>query len=143
MPIDTHDPTAALSQLATQVANVVKSFDAMQDSPDGALPPETERLRAMHERHAAELMATLEEIGGRPEASGAMTAAVHRAADADADWFGTGGAGAAVRIISGEERLLAAYDAALDGAASHADILELLRDQRAALRSRIDALRRS
>lgn len=142
MPIDTHDPTAALSQLATDITNIVKGYEVMEEKADDDLCPVAQRLHALHEAHAAELMTALEEMGGRPENTGSFMGAVHQAVATGRDWFGALDASSIPRIVQGEQRLLSSYDDALEGAEPHRELHALLTDQRDALVSQIAALQR-
>lgn len=142
MPIDTHDPTAALSQLTTDIADIIKGYEVMEEKADGDLRPVAQRLHALHETHAAELLTAMEEMGGRPEDTGSMMGAVHQAVATGRDWFNALDSSALPQIISGEERLLSSYDEALDTSAPHPELQELLLHQRGTLKSQIDALKR-
>lgn len=140
MPNDTHDPTAALSQLTTDIADIIKGYEVMEDKADDDLRPVAQRLHALHEAHADELMTLLESMGGRPEDAGSMMGAVHRAVATGRDWFGALDVSAIPQIVSGEERLLKSYDDALEAAQGRPEIHELLLDQRAAVQAQIDSL---
>jgi len=39
MPVDTHDTTAALSQLATDIVDIIKGYEVMEKRADGDLRP--------------------------------------------------------------------------------------------------------
>ncbi|AHM05122.1 hypothetical protein roselon_02824 [Roseibacterium elongatum DSM 19469] len=142
MPIDTHDPTAALSQLTTNIADIIRGYEVMEDKADVELRPVAQRLHALHEAHAAELLTVMENMGGRPEDTGSMMGAVHQAVATGRDWLGTLDASAIPQIVSGEERLLSSYDAALDTAEPRPELHKLLLHQRDTLKSQIDALKR-
>ncbi|MEM9755507.1 MAG: DUF2383 domain-containing protein [Pseudomonadota bacterium] len=141
MSIDTHDPTAALSQLTTDIADIIKGYEVMEERADADLRPVAQRLHALHEAHAAELLTVMEEMGGRPEDSGSMMGAVHQAVATGRDWFGALDASAIPQIVSGEERLLASYDDALGAAEPRPQLHDLLLEQRSAVRNQIDALK--
>lgn len=142
MPIDTHDPTAALSQLTTDIADIIKGYEVMEEKADPELRPVAQRLHALHEAHAAELLTAMEEMGGRPEDTGSMMGAVHQAVATGRDWFGALDTSAIPQIVTGEERLLSSYDDALDTAEPRPELQEMLQHQRSALKSQIDALKR-
>lgn len=142
MPNDTHDPTAALSQLTTDIADIIKGYEVMEKKADADLRPVAQRLHALHEAHAAELLTAMENMGGRPEDTGSMMGAVHQAVATGRDWFGTLDATAIPQVVAGEEELLSSYDAALDSAEPRPELHELLLDQRGTLRSHVDALKR-
>lgn len=141
MPIDTHDPTAALSQLTTDIADIIKGYEVMEEKADGDLRPVAQRLHALHETHAAELLTVMEEMGGRPENTGSMMGAVHQAVATGRDWFGALDASAIPQIVSGEERLLSSYDNALDDTKPRPNLYDLLLHQRSAVRNQIEALK--
>jgi uncharacterized protein (TIGR02284 family) len=142
MPIDTHDPTAALSQLATDIADIMKGYEVMEQKADADLRPVAQRLHALHEAHAAELLTVMEEMGGRPEDTGSIMGAVHQAVATGRDWFGALDASAIPQIVSGEERLLSSYDEALGTTEMRKDLHDMLLHQRSTLHSQIDALKR-
>jgi uncharacterized protein (TIGR02284 family) len=142
MPIDTQDPTAALSQLATDIADIIRGYEVMEAKADAELRPVAQRLHALHEAHAEQILTALEEMGGRPEDAGSMMGAVHQAVATGRDWFGTLDRSAIPQIAAGEERLLKSYDAALAAVEPRPDLQKMLLHQQGALRSQIDALRR-
>lgn len=141
MPTDTQDPTAALSRLTTDIADIIKGYEVMEERADGELRPVAQRLHALHETHAAELMTAMEEMGGHPEDTGSMMGTVHQAVATGRDWFDALDRSAIPQIVTGEDRLLTSYDDALDAAELRPDLQEMLLDQRAALKAQIDALR--
>jgi uncharacterized protein (TIGR02284 family) len=142
MPNATQDPTATLSQLATDIADIIKGYEVMEEKADDELRPVAQRLHALHERHAAELLTAIEDMGGRPEDTGSMMGAVHQAVATGRDWFGALDASAIPQIVSGEERLLSSYDTALESAGARPDLRKVLVHQRGTIRSQIDALQR-
>jgi uncharacterized protein (TIGR02284 family) len=142
MPIDTHDPTAALSQLSTEIAETVKGYEVMADEGDPDLREAAVHLHDMHESHASQILNAVETMGGRPEDAGSMMGAVRRAVSTSENWLGRLDREALPRIVEGEERLLASYDEALAATTDHPDIHEMLRQQRAIVEARIDVLRR-
>ena len=141
MPTDTPNPTAALSRLTTDIADIIKGYEVMEERADGELRPVAQRLHALHETHAAELMTAMEEMGGHPEDTGSMMGAVHQAVATGRDWFDALDRSAIPQIVTGEDRLLTSYDDALDAAELRPDLQKMLLDQRAALKAQIDALR--
>lgn len=141
MPVDTHDTTAALSQLATDIVDIIKGYEVMEKRADGDLRPIAQRLHALHEAHAAELMTIMEEMGGHPEDTGSMMGAVNQAVAAGRDWFDALDHSTLPWILTGEQRLLHSYDGALAAAETRPELQEVLLDQRAALEAQIDALR--
>lgn len=142
MPIDTHDPSAALSQLSTEIADTIKGYQVMAEEGDPKLRDVALHLRDLHEAHAAAILNGIETMGGRPEDTGAMMGAVRRAVATAENWLDRLDRAALPRIVEGEERLLASYDEALAATADHPDIREMLRRQRAIVAARIDVLRR-
>jgi uncharacterized protein (TIGR02284 family) len=142
MPNATQDPTAALSRLTTDIADIIKGYEVMEEKADDELRPVAQRLHALHERHAAELLTAIEDMGGRPEDTGSMMGAVHQAVATGRDWFGALDASAIPKIVSGEERLLSSYDTALESAGARPDLRKVLVHQRGTIRSQIDALQR-
>jgi uncharacterized protein (TIGR02284 family) len=143
MATETRNPTAALSRLTTEIADIIKGYEVMEDKADADLRPVAQRLHALHEAHAAELLTAMEEMGGRPEDTGSMMGAVHQAVATGRDWFDALDASAIPQIVSGEDRLLSSYEAALSAAEPHEELRELLEHQRNALAAHVDALRRT
>jgi len=131
MPNDPDDPTAALSRLATDVADIIKGYAVMEERAEGELAPVAQRLHALHEAHAAELMTAMEEMGGRPEDTGSMMGAVHAAVATGRDWFDALDDSALPQVVAGEERLLSAYDDALDATRQTPELHAMIREQRA------------
>lgn len=141
MLIDTQDPTAALSQLTTDIADIIKGYEVMEERANDDLRAVAQRLHALHEAHATELLTTMEEMGGHPEDAGSMMGAVHQAVATGRDWFDALDGSAIPQIVKGEERLLKTYDGALDASEARPELQEMLLDQRAALQAQIDALK--
>lgn len=113
----------------------------MEKRADGDLRPVAQRLHALHEAHAAELLTAMEEMGGHPEDTGSMMGAVHQAVATARDWFDALDTSAIPQIVKGEERLLKVYDSALEATEVRPELQEMLLAQRAALQAQIDALR--
>lgn len=142
MPIDTNDPTAAVSQLATDIADIIKGYEVMEEKADADLRVVAQRLHALHEAHAAELLTALEDMGGHPENTGSMMGAVHQAVATARDWFDALDGSAIPQIVSGEERLLSSYDRALGTALPQPELEDLLLQQRSTVKSQIEPLKR-
>lgn len=138
MPVDTRDPTAALSQLADEIARTVRHQGRAAETVAGGGEP-VGRLAAIHEAHLAELLDEVEVMGGRPEDGGAMAAAVRTVLDTSP--ARESGRPGLARIVSDEERLAAAYDAAIAASSDHPEIRDLLRRQRSVLADYVAALR--
>lgn len=143
MNTQTTEPIPALSQLATDIADVIKGYEVMEERADEDLRPIAERLHALHETHAADLMTALEQSGGKPEDTGSLMGLVHQAVMTGRDWFASLDASALPQIIQGEERLLQSYDDALEGVQAVPSLKTMLDDQRAAVQAQVDALKRS
>lgn len=146
MPIDmkdhphSTDPTAALSQLTNDLADVLCGFEKM-DAEAGDLPEEVARLHALHKRHAAELVTAAETMGGHPEDTGAtMMGAVNVAAANASDWFEGLSGDPLEKVRVGEERLVASYAAARKATGDRPKLQELILKQRDALSEQLSAL---
>ncbi|MDG4647805.1 DUF2383 domain-containing protein [Roseibacterium sp. SDUM158017] len=151
MPVDTHDPTAALSQLTTEITDAIRRYRAAEGRSDHALRELIGATIAVHESHAAALLTEIEAMGGRPEQVGAMMAAVRTAVRAAEDAppgppdhppeseLEEGRPGHSL-IVHGERRLVAAYGEAIEAAAGHRGLREILQSQREVLERRIAAL---
>lgn len=140
MTTDTQDTTAAVSQLSTDIVDVVKGYSVMEDRADGDLKPIVQRLHALHETHSAALLSALETIGGRPEDTGSIMGMVHTAVATARDWFDSLDTTALPQIIEGEKRLITSYNDAIETTADLHELRDLLLDQRAAVQAQIDAL---
>lgn len=140
MSTNTKDPTAALSQLSTDIADIIKGYEVMEERADNDLRPIAQRLHALHETHAADLFIALEDMGGHPEHAGSMMGAVHQAVATGRDWFNALDASALPQIVQGEERLVTSYDGALEASQERSGLHEMLRHQRASIQAQIDAL---
>lgn len=145
MPNDTNAPTKApvkaLSDLSTDIADIVRGYEVMQEKADDDLRPIAQRLHALHEGHAAALLTAIDRMGGHPENTGSMMGAVHAAVATGRDWFGALDASAIPQIIDGEERLIESYDTALAQVTGIADVEDQVAEQRATVQAQIDALR--
>lgn len=140
MRTDPDDPTAALSQLTTDIADIIKGYEVMEEKADDDLRAVAQRLHALHEAHAADLLSTLEDLGGRPEDTGSMMGAVHQAVATGRDWFDALDASAIPQVVAGEERLISSYDAAIEAAEPNPTLHTMLLGQRMALCEQIDSL---
>lgn len=143
MSTETTDLSAALSQLTTDIADIIKGYQAMEERADDELRTIAQRMHALHEAHAAALLATIEEMGGRPEDTASVMGAVRQAVATGRDWFGALDASMIPQIVAGEEWLIASYDTAIAAATPETDIHTMLDDQRSAIRAHIDPLKRS
>jgi uncharacterized protein (TIGR02284 family) len=130
----TTDTVAALSDLMTDLADVIRGYDTMKDRAEPDLAPLVDRLHAMHRSHAAGIAEYLERMGGRPENAGSMMGAVHVAVATARDWFGALDASAREEILRGEDRLADSYTKAIAAVQGDPDLSRLLDEQRAAIR---------
>ena len=138
MPIDTHDTTTALSQLAGELADTIRAYEDCAEQGDGVADV-ADRLRTVHTAHAADLLTAVEGMGGRPEDTatmGAVRTAV-RSADGAPERLGPLDMS---HLVDRESRLVDAYDAAIAAARGQEDVLGMLRRQREILRSQLEAL---
>lgn len=133
-PRNSTDTVSALSDLMTDLADVIRGYDTMRERAEPDLAPFVERLYAMHQSHAAAIAVHLEKMGGRPEDAGSMMGAVHVAVATARDWFGALDASARDEIIRGEERLVDSYTTAIGAVETDPELSRLLEEQRAAIR---------
>jgi uncharacterized protein (TIGR02284 family) len=145
MPDSNHsqdtDSIAALSDLVTDVVDVIKGYEIMQERAEPDLRPAVDRLHDLHAAHCTSLMEHLEGMGGRPEDAGSMMGAVHMAVATARDWFGALDGSALESILNGEQQLIDSYTTALRVPHTNATLIRVLEDQRAALRDEVVALR--
>lgn len=141
MPIDTKDPTAALSDLSTDLTDIIKGYEVMEDRGDADLQPIARRFHALHEAHAAELLNALETMGGHPEDAGSMMGAVQTAVVHARDWIDKLDLSALSGLIDGEERLLDTYDDVIATVGADHMAHDLLVSQRDTLRNHVEALK--
>lgn len=102
---DRPDAVAALSDLMTYIADVIRGHDRMKERAEPDLAPFIDRLHAMHRSHASAIAEHLERMGGRPEDAGSMMGAVHVAVATARDWIGALDTLARDELLRGEERL--------------------------------------
>lgn len=133
-------PVAAISTLATELADVIKGYQAMLGKADGDLRPLIERLVTLHETHAARIHEIYRDLGGNPEEAGSFMGSVHTAIAHLRDLTGSLDATAISSIINGEERILATYADAVEAAGGHPDIQNVVADQMKVLREHVKAL---
>lgn len=134
------DPTAALSDLTTDIVDTLKGYSEMADRAEPELLPIVERLQALHETHAAALMETLGRLGGHPEAAGSAMGVINVAVAAARDWIGALDATAIPHVVEGEKRLLASYTTALRVLSHHQNVAQLVQDQRDVLAEHVRAI---
>ena len=137
---DASDPVDAISELTTDVVDVIKGYDTMRDRAEGKLKPVVDRLHKLHEAHATELLELVSKAGGKPEDQGSMMAAVHTAVATARDWFGARDGSAIDQVISGERQLLQSYDKATAMCTDHDGFHRTLETQKKQLSSEIEAI---
>lgn len=134
-------PVAAVAQLATDVVDAIHGYETMVEKAEDDLRPAVERLLALHQSHAPDLMQMVGALGGQPEDAGSAMSAVHRAVAAARDFFGALDASAAGQIADGEERIVQSYSTAMSHMGDQPKMRQTLADQRDALRAEITRLR--
>lgn len=135
------DSVKALSDLTTDIVDVIKGYETMRERAEPDLLSAVERLHALHAAHCTALMNHLAAMGGNPGDTGSVMGAVHTAVATARDWFGALDGAALDGILDGERRLIESYTTALSVAHEDRGVVALLEEQRAALRSEIVALR--
>jgi uncharacterized protein (TIGR02284 family) len=130
----------ALSDIATTLADAIKGYEEMATRAEPDLASVVERLLALHRTHAAEVAEELARLGGQPEKAGSLMGTVHAAVATARDWLDKLDASAIGAILSGEERILDDYAAAIDTVGGQSDCGQLLTRQRTALNSHVRAL---
>lgn len=137
---DTH-PAEVLASVATDVRDVMTGYAAMIDRAEADLHPFLQRLYALHDAHARELLEELQRHGGHARDTGSYMATVHTAIAAIRDWVGALDASALPQIVAGEDAIIASYDKALDALQTDPGPRSMLDRHRAALSAHVDALR--
>ena len=132
---------AAVSSLATDLADVISGYRTMIGKAEGDLIPVVERLLALHEAHAARVMEMLVELGGDPEQAGSFMGTVHSAVAHARDLTGTLDGSAIDNVLDGEGHILDSYRDALSGTEGHPEISGEISKQYQALREHVAALR--
>jgi hypothetical protein len=140
MPVDTHDTTAALSQLEGELADTIRAYEEGSAGRDDGIGGIADRLRAVHMRHAADLLTLIEGMGGRPEDNATMGAVRTAVRSAEGAPERLGGFEMA-HLVAREARLVEAYDAAIEASRGKDDVLGMLGRQREILLSQLEALR--
>lgn len=135
------NPVQAASNLVDDLADIISGYETMIEKADADLQPHVQRLHAIHERHASELMEILATLGGQPDSPGSMMGAVHTTVASARDLLGALDKSALDSILDGEERILRSYKGAADSAIMHDMLHEVLVRQRKALQEHVDALR--
>ena len=135
-------PVAAISSLITDIVDAVNGYETMVEKAEDELKPKVEKLLALHRENAAQLMEIYSEKGGNPDQAGSMMGIVHTAVANARDITGTLDASALDEIIRGEERILTQYDEAAAETANDGVAHQIIVEQRKALRSEIDRLKK-
>ena len=142
---DLADPTAsksldALIDLHSYSLDTLRDMQKMAEKTEPAFRPMVEQFCALHSRHAASLDAMAREMGGLPDADGSYMGTINRAIVSLRAVFDTIDASVMDNVRSGEARVLAAFDHALqiDPAQQH---LQALIKMRAELSSLLDTTR--
>ncbi|MGR3512053.1 MAG: DUF2383 domain-containing protein [Paracoccaceae bacterium] len=136
-------PVQAASNLIDDLADIISGYETMIEKAEPDLQPHIQRLHAIHESHAAELMECLATLGGQPDNPGSMMGMVHTTVASARNFFGALDQSALESILDGEDRLLRSYKGAADSAIAHDTLHDLLAKQHAALQEQVYALRRS
>ena len=99
--------------LHTLSVDTLRGFQKMSEKAEPEFRPVVERFCALHTRHAARLDAMVREMGGIPDADGSFMGTVNRAVVGLRAVFDTIDAGVMDNIRSGEDRVLDAFDSAV------------------------------
>lgn len=134
-------PQAALNDLATDINDVIRGYKEIEDRGDDNIQQIAEDLRSLHEAHAAELLALIDQMGGNAEDTGSFMGDVHVAVATARDWFGMLDSSAIDSLVDGENRLLESYDKAARKTADHEAIQAKLVAQRESLSEKVEALK--
>lgn len=128
----------ALIDLHSSCVDTLRGLQKMAEKAEPAFRPVVDQFCALHSRHAAYLDAMAREMGGVPDVDGSYMGTINRAVVSLRAVFDTIDAGVMDNVRSGEGRVLAAFDHALqiDPAKEH---LQALTKMRAELSSMLDA----
>lgn len=135
------DPIPALSDLTTDVVDVIGGYEYAVEHAESDVKPTLEKFLDIHQRHAAELMETVSKTGGHPDSSGSMMGAVHKAVVASQNWFGELDMSTLKGFFDGEERLLSSYDEAAAASDTVPEVNKVVCDQRTELKDLLQKLR--
>ncbi len=139
-PRTTTDQIDALRDITTDIVDILKGYAEMQERAETDLLPVIQRLHALHETHAAELMDMLDRIGGAPEDAGSAMGLVHKAVATARDWAGALDATAIPQIVDGEKQVLSSYDRAVEAIVAPPELVTLLDRQRTVLAEHVHAI---
>ncbi|MBM2575200.1 DUF2383 domain-containing protein [Jannaschia sp. Os4] len=129
----------ALHQINSGIRDVLSGFETLLQKGAPEIMPVATKLKAMHERHAAEVAAKLAALGEDTD-DGSVRGTVNKIATTLRDWAGGLDRDALSFVRQGEEMLLGVYDAALDAWDGDADAKTTAERQRAELKTEIAAL---
>lgn len=128
----------ALIDLHSCCVDTLRGMQKMAEKAEPAFRPVVEQFCAIHSRHVAHLDSMVREMGGVPDADGSYMGTINRAVVSLRAVFDTIDANIMDNVRSGEGRVLAAFDHALqiDPKKEH---LQDLTKMRAELSSLLDA----
>ncbi|WP_425092160.1 DUF2383 domain-containing protein [Tropicimonas sp. S265A] len=133
-------PKGAITDLATDIVDVMRGYKTMQERAEDDLRPIVERLHTLHSHHASALFRVLETYGGEPDKAGSIMGVVHSVVATARDWTGSLDTSALPQILAGEKQVINSYSAAIDNLKDAPRLRGILEDQRAVLRAHIAAL---
>jgi len=121
----------ALKSLHTTLIDAKKGYDtAIQDAEDPRTKAIFERMSSLHARAHADVHAILLAKGERPDESGSFFSLVHKTVISVRSAVTGLGATSLPSFVDGEERILGAYDKAIEATASSDPALETLHKDR-------------
>ena len=103
----------ALIELHTTSVDTLRGFQKMSEKAEPEFRPVAERFCAIHSRHASRLDTMVREMGGIPDADGSYMGTVNRAVVGLRAIFDTIDADVMDNVRAGEDRVVAAFDRAM------------------------------
>ncbi len=131
----------AVSQVVTDVSDVIRGYETMLARAEDDLKPFIERLHAMHCAHLEKLTPHLRLMGGETDDAGSAMGLLHSAIATVRDWAGALDNSALPQIVDGEQMIADSYGEAIKTSQVGTELNHELEDQRAALMAQIAALK--
>lgn len=112
------DEIARLADLHTRLIDTLDGYDKAAEKAESEFLGVVEEFRALHQRHAQQVIAMLAALGHNPDPDGSVIGTVNRAVIEVRSWFSEIGHNIMDGIADGEKRVLEELDAAIAAATS-------------------------
>jgi uncharacterized protein (TIGR02284 family) len=130
-----------LKKLQTELVDALHGYEeALKDSTDGDVTGLFRQMHTLHSAAIAELHDELAAVGVASDEQGSLMSFVHRTVISVRAAITSLGPGSLPSFASGEERILTAYDDAIEETQLYPQITRLLESQKAKLAAMIDRM---